>query len=180
MKKMLALGLVAVAVNGYAADKTVLLEVPVSYHADAGVVPKVKDECKPEAQLATHVGAMLKKLNGSGDGTVASADAAGDASVLRLQITHVLGVGGGGMSGPKAITVNAELLEGGKVVRQTKVNRWSTGGMFGAMRGTCSILDSCAAAIGKDLGKWVNNPSFQIKEEAAPKNAEPEKQAAAQ
>ncbi|AOY01159.1 hypothetical protein BJP62_12315 [Jeongeupia sp. USM3] len=178
MKTLLVSGLLAAATNAFAADKAVLLEVPVTYHADAGVVAKVKDECKPDEQLATRVGEVMKKLNREGSGTVASAAEAGDASVLRLQITHVLGVGGGAFSGPKAITVNAELLEGGKVVRQTKVNRWSIGGVFGAFKGTCSILDRSAAAIGKDLGRWVRDPSYQIKEEAAPKDAE--QQAAAQ
>ncbi|MBM3115797.1 hypothetical protein [Jeongeupia naejangsanensis] len=183
MKKLLVLGLLAAATNAPAANKAVLLEVPVTYHADAGVVAKVKEECKPEEQLATRVGEVMKKLSREGTGTVASAAEAaeaGDAAVLRLQITHVLGVGGGAFSGPKAITVNAELLEGGKVVRQTKINRWSIGGVFGAFKGTCSILDRSAAAIGKDLGRWVRDPSYQIKEEAAPKDAEPEKQAAAQ
>ncbi|WP_432722721.1 hypothetical protein R0381_001511 [Jeongeupia wiesaeckerbachi] len=178
MKKLLGMGLLAAGINASAADKPVLLEVPVTYQADAGIVAKVKEECKPEEQLATRVGEVMKKLNREGTGTVTSAAEAGDATVLRLQITHVLGVGGGAFSGPKAITVNAELLEGGKVVRQTKINRWSIGGVFGAFKGTCSILERSAAAIGKDLGRWVRDPSYQIKEEAAPKDAEPEKQAA--
>jgi len=84
-----------------------------------------------------------------------------------------LGVGGGAWSGPKAITVNADLLDAsGKVIRHTKINRWSMGGMFGGFKGTCSILDRSAAAIGKDLSRWVRDPSYQIVEEAAPKEAE--------
>jgi hypothetical protein len=62
----------------------------------------------------------------SGDGTPASQVDAGDAKILRL-ITHVLGVGGGARSGPKATTVTADLIEDGTVVRHTEINRWSVG-----------------------------------------------------
>lgn len=90
-----------------------------------------------------------------------------------MQITHILGVGGGAWTGPKAITVNADLLDpSGNVMRHTKINRWSLGGFFGGFKGICSILDRSAVAIGKDLGRWVRDPSYQIVEEAAPKEAE--------
>lgn len=67
--------------------------------------------------------------------------------------------------------MTADLLEGGKVIRNTKINRWSVGGMWGGFKGTCSILDRTAVAIGKDLGRWVADPSYVIKEEAPPKEA---------
>ena len=96
----------------FAASAT-YLEVPVTYHPKAGVVENVKKECQIEEMLAKRVGDVLGKQNASGKGTIeAGADSAGD-QVLRLQITHVLGVGGGAWSGPKAITVIAELLENG-------------------------------------------------------------------
>lgn len=169
MKTTALLGLCALATFASASD--VVLETPVTYHPSAGVVDKVKEECKIEEMLASRVAPVLKRRN-KGEATVAAGADAGDATVLRLQITHVLGVGGGGWSGPKAITVNAELLERGKVVRQTRINRWSTGGMWGGFKGTCSILDRCAVAIGKDLGRWVGDPAYKIEDEAAPKGAE--------
>ena len=150
---------------------TTLLEVPVTYHPNADVVPKVKEECQIEAMLANRVGAMMAKLNKTGNGTLAAGSEAPDSALLRLQITHVLGVGGGAWSGPKAITVTAELLENGKQVRQTKINRWSVGGVWGAFKGTCSILDRSAVAIGKDMYRWVRNPGYQIVEQPAPVEA---------
>lgn len=72
----------------------------------------------------------FSKRNKGGPGTVAVGADTGGSQVLRLQISHVLGIGGGAWTGPKAITVNAELLEDGKVVRNTKVNRWSIGGFW--------------------------------------------------
>ncbi|AIY41943.1 hypothetical protein LT85_2785 [Collimonas arenae] len=173
MKKLFLIGLMSYCTVAFAGAGGTLLEVPVTYHPDAGVVEKVKQECQIENMLSHRVGPVLAKLNKGGDGTVATgADAAG-ANLLRLQITHVLGVGGGAWSGPKAITVAADLLDAdGKVLRHTKINRWSVGGMFGAFKGTCTILDRSAAAIAKDLSRWVRDPSYQVADEPEPKEAE--------
>jgi len=170
MKKTLLTILLAYATTSWSATST-RLEIPVTYHPNAGVVENVKRECQIEDMLATRIGNALRKRNRDGNGTVeVGADPSGD-NVLRLQITHVLGVGGGAWSGPKAITVNAELLENGKVVRQAKINRWSVGGVFGAFKGTCSILERSADAIGKDLSRWTQNAAYKIVEEPAPKEA---------
>ena len=169
MKKLLPLVFLSNA--SVALAGTTLLEVPVTYHPNAGVVAAVKQECQIETMLSTRVGTMLGKLNKTGDGTIAVGLEAPDSAVLRLQITHILGVGGGAWTGPKAITLTAELLEGGKTVRQTKINRWSVGGVFGAFKSTCTILERSADAITKDLSRWVQNPSYKIVEQAAPKEA---------
>jgi hypothetical protein len=171
MNKSLIIFFLACASSAQAATET-RLEVPVTYHPNAGVVEHVKNKCQIEDMLQTRVGAVLRRLNGTGSGIVESnEDPAGD-QVLRLKITHVLGVGGGAWSGPKGITLSAELLEGDKVVRHTKINRWSVGGMFGTFKGTCEILALSADAISKDLSRWVRNPGYRVVEENAPKEHE--------
>lgn len=102
----------------------------------------------------------MAKINKSGNGTLAKDANASDVTLLRLQIIHVLGVGGGVWTGPKAITVTADLIENGKVARHTKINRWSVGGMWGGFKGTCSILNRNVEAIGKDLNRWIRDPSY--------------------
>lgn len=174
MKKLLSVALLACTAQAMASTLStpVLLESPIAYAPGASVVEQVKQECKIENMLESHIGPTLGKLNGTGVGTAASAADAKGASVLRVQITYVMGVGGGAWSGPKSISVKAELLDQGKVTRQTNINRWTTGGMFGGFKGTCSILDRSATAIAKDLGRWVSDPSYQIKEEPTPKGVE--------
>jgi hypothetical protein len=171
MKNIFLVGFFALSVNAFAANMTVL-ETPVTYHPDASVVDNVKKECKLEEQFEKRIGAILAKANRAGNGTVEKGNVLKEASLLRLQITHVLGVGGGAWSGPKAITVSADLIENDKVVRHTKINRWSVGGMFGGFKGTCSILNRDVEAIGKDLSKWISDPSYQIVNEPAPKEAD--------
>jgi hypothetical protein len=121
--------------------------------------------------LTRHVGTALRKIHRTGDDTITSQTDTGDAKILRLQITHVLGFGGGAWSGPKATTVTADLIENGKVTRHTKINRWSVGGVWGAFKGSCSILDRTTIMISKDLSRWVRDPSYEIKESAPPTEA---------
>lgn len=170
MKKLtLALCLAGIAATG--AQAATRLEVPVTYMANAEAVEDTKRDCKIEEMLSSRIGPMLGKLYKIDNGTVAvGVDPAGD-KVLRVQITHVLGAGGGAWSGPKAITVLAELLEGGKVAHYTKINEWTTGGLFGGYMGTCAILERSANAITKDLDEWVQTPSTKIDEQPAPKGA---------
>ena len=97
MKKLLLTALWLSTTSAFAASQ-VLLETPVTYAPDASVVDQIKNECHIEDMLTSHVGEALRKLNRTGDGTIASQTDAGGAKVLRLQITHVLGVGGGAWS----------------------------------------------------------------------------------
>lgn len=181
MKILTLLGLLAYGSSALAGNLTVL-ETPVTYHANAGVIENVKTECRLEEQFENRIGKVLAKMNKSGNGTLAKDANASDVTLLRLQITHVLGVGGGVWTGPKAITVTADLIENGKVARHTKINRWSVGGMWGGFKGTCSILNRNVEAIGKDLSRWIRDPSYQIVDEPAPKeenaNSETDKKTA--
>jgi hypothetical protein len=170
MKRLFLAALCYSATSAFAAGQ-VLLETPVTYAPGAGVVEQIRNECHIEDMLTRHVGTALRKINRTGDGTIASQTDPGDAKVLRLQITHVLGVGGGAWSGPKATTVTADLIENGKVTRHTKITHWSVGGVWGAFKGSCSILDRTTIMISKDLSRWVRDPSYEIKEEAPPTEA---------
>ena len=123
-------------------------------------------ECKVEEQLTSDVSEAFRK-NNIGP-TVTTADGPGE--VIKVRITHVLGVGGGAWSGPKAITVHADLMKDGKVERTTRINRWTTGGMWGGFKGTCSILHRSSAAIAKDLVKWAKDPTYAVQDEK-PKDA---------
>ena len=169
MKKLsVAICLVVMSAAAQAATR---LEVPITYMANAEAVEGTKRDCKIEEMLSSRIGPMLAKLYKIDKGTIdLGADPAGD-KVLRVQITHVLGAGGGAWSGPKAITVLAELLDGGTVVHYTKINEWTTGGVFGGYMGTCAILERSANAITKDLNEWVQNPSTKVEEKPAPKGA---------
>ena len=169
MKSYLFAALSLSSATAVAASQSVVLETPITYAPGAEVVERVKTECHIEDMLANHVGEVLRKRNKGSAGTIESGVDPSGAKVLKLQISHVLGIGGGAWTGPKAITVMADLVEDGKVVRHTKVNRWSVGGFWGAFKGTCSILDRSAIVIAKDMARWVRDPSYVVKDEGPPK-----------
>ena len=169
--KKLSLAMCLVAISAAGAHATTRLEVPVTYMANAEANEGTRRDCKIEEMLSIRIGPMLAKQYKIDKGTLeVGADPVGD-KVLRVQISHVLGAGGGAWSGPKAITILAELLEAGKVVHYTKINEWTTGGLFGGYMGTCAILERSANALTDDLKEWVQNPSTQIEEKPAPKGA---------
>jgi hypothetical protein len=170
MKNRVIFGMLAVAASAHAADVSLL--TPVTYDPSASVVQKVKDECKLEERLTTDITDAFRRARIGG--TVTSV---GPGEVMKVRITHVLGVGGGGWSGPKAITVHADLMKDGKLDRTTRINRWSMGGVFGAFKGTCSILDRSSGAIAKDLVRWAKDPTYVVADEK-PKDAPPEDDAA--
>ena len=172
MKRFLLIALCLASSSAFAGERRqVLLETPVVYASGANVVERVKDECHIDDMLTQHVGEALRRLNRTGEGTIDANASPGNAEVLRLQISYVMGVGGGAWTGPKAISLSADLIGNGKVVRHTKFKRWSIGGVWGAFKGTCSILDRTTVIISKDLRRWVHNPRYEIKDENTPNPA---------
>jgi len=170
MKKLAILATLACAAGAQASE--IALLTPIAYDPTASVVDKVKQECKLEEQLTSDVSDAFRKNN---IGPVV-ATAEGPGEVIKVRITHVLGFGGGAWSGPKAITVHADLMKNGKVERTTRINRWTTGGMWGGFKGTCSILNRSSAAIAKDLVKWAHDPTYSV-EDSTPKDAPKESDA---
>ncbi|WP_341676292.1 hypothetical protein [Niveibacterium sp. SC-1] len=159
-----ALGLAAPALAG----KPTLLLTPVSIAPEASVPEKVQTECKIEETFAAQIGERLRKQGG---GTTTSLDTPAGTQVMKVQITYVLGPGGGGWSGPKAVSLRAELLEGGKVRRSEKFSRTTTGGVFGAFKGTCGLIQRCVDTLAKDLQEWADADIDVPQEAPAPKAA---------
>ncbi|MDJ0851026.1 MAG: hypothetical protein QNK04_21860 [Myxococcota bacterium] len=124
---------------------------PVPY-ADGA---KVRDAVRQQCELGEKVASFLAESNGD----VKLVESAGrKGSVLHLEITQVHASGGGVWSGPKWMTVMGTLKKNGKTVSRFRAKRYSTGGVFGGFKGTCSIIGRCARAIGQDIGAWLQNP----------------------
>jgi len=151
MKKIALVALLAISASAWA-DGVQLL-APVTYAADSAVVPKVREACRLEDRLATDVGGAL-----SGSTTSTSGE------VVKVSIVDVMGLGGGGWTGPKAISIRVDLMKDGKIERSTHLTRTTTGGVFGGFKGTCSMLERDSATLGKDVAKWVASESYKTGE----------------
>lgn len=146
----------------------VLLETPMHYTDDASVDPTIKADCQIEEMVARDVGKQLAEEN-KGEGTIDAKADQSNKTVLHLGISYVMGANGGGWTGPKAITVKPRLVENGKVIREGRMTRWSTGGVFAAFKGTCSILRRCSKQIAEDMVDWINDPNYDQDEKELPK-----------
>ena len=146
MNKIAFSVLLAVSASAYADGAT--LVAPVTYASEASVVQKVRQECQLENRLASDINAAL----------VNTTTPAGKS--VRVTILDVMGVGGGAWSGPKAISLRVELLDGDKVERSTRLTRTTTGGAFGGFKGTCAMLERDSATLGKDVARWAGNESY--------------------
>ena len=139
----------AFAIAGTAAAAPISLLVPVTYAEDSKVLNKTKDSCALEDKLAGAIGAEMHKAGGTAQTTTTPA-----GIVLRVTILGSRGIGGGGWTGSKTLSVNAALLKDGLSVRNRNFMRKSRGGLAGPFEGTCAILEGIAETLGQDIVAW--------------------------
>jgi len=118
------------------------------------VVEAVKRDCALDTMVGDWVLESVSKKH-PGSKKLQQGASAGKDRVLKVTIVNVVGVGGGAYSGPKSMTVRAELLQSGKVMATTTKERTSGGGAFGGMKGTCQIFGRVAKTLGSDVAGWL-------------------------
>ena len=150
---VLAVGL-AVGTSHYSQAQEKLFITHAAFGPNVQVIDSVRRDCELEGKVDEWV---LESVSKKYPGTqrVSKPAEAGQGTLLRLTIVNVYGVGGGAYSGPKSMTVQAELVQGGKVLASTTKSRSSGGGAFGGMKGTCAIFGRVAKALGSDVAAWL-------------------------
>ena len=139
-------------VPGAAAD----IAVPPATFAATVEAPKVIAECDLQNRLPEFLAEFAP--------STAPGSGAGAGKVITMEITHVMGFGGGLYSGPKQIVVKGTLTEGGQVKGSFEAKRTTvTGGAFGGYKGTCSLLHRTAKAVAKDVSEWLPAPTMDAK-----------------
>ena len=153
-----ALGaIVSIAGVAHAAQPVSLL-LPVTYESDTAVLHKTKESCQLEDKLARDIGGEFQRRAGE-PRTVSSTAGV----VVRVSIMGSKGIGGGGWTGSKSLTVKAEQLKDGDVVRTRGFTGRSRGGLAGPFEGTCAILEGISETLAKDIVDWTGtetNASF--------------------
>jgi hypothetical protein len=158
------------------ASEGILVQVPAVFAPGAPVAEAVKRECGVESLVGNHVFQKVSERV-SGVGQFEHIEKAGSGKILKLTILSVQGVGGGGWTGPKAITLSASVLQNGQVLQSTVLRRQSSGGAFGGSSGTCPIMERIAVALGKDVANWLPgammaSPAPALTTQSAPQPAQ--------
>ncbi|MEJ2554525.1 MAG: hypothetical protein P8079_11220, partial [Gammaproteobacteria bacterium] len=115
-----------------------------------GVTAAVRNECQLETRLPQAIKAASK---GRGYTVELTDKPAKSGKVLSIEIVHVLGVGGGGWSGPKAVRAKGELRANGKLIGSFISDRHTMSGF-----GTCRMLQRDVYVMGKDIAEWLESP----------------------
>lgn len=146
---------ILVAQRAASANERLFLQVPAMLDPSAPIPTAVRNECALEMLLGNHALSAIGSRVGAVQ-SVTAQEQAGVDKLIQLTIISVHGFGGGGWSGPKSMSVRAEIRKGGATIGSTVLTRSSRGGAFGGFIGTCAILDRVASALGKDLANWLS------------------------
>ncbi|MEC5396405.1 hypothetical protein [Uliginosibacterium sp. H1] len=157
-RRWAASGLLALLCLPAHAGEVFKLMTPVRYAPDAHVVGAARTSCDLEGYASRVFG---ERIRTSYPGSTELSDAVGfssvDGKVLRVSIVNVYGVGGGGWSGTKSVTIRADLLEKGRLIGIRSITR-SSRSLLGAVSGTCPMLENCLDALSKDVMVWLSHP----------------------
>jgi hypothetical protein len=147
----------AAAVAGAAHAAPVSMLNPVPYADSAIVAGKIKRECTIDVQLADAIKRSAatagKEINFV---SAPLADAKGE--VLKLEISDAVSEGNAWMGHHKSVTVRGALLRDGTQVASFVGRRDSRGGVMGAYKGSCSVLERTVDKVGEDVAGWLAAP----------------------
>ncbi|WP_340676636.1 hypothetical protein [Paraglaciecola sp.] len=145
-------------VSGQVFAESIVIDEKVIFAEGSDVPAAVINECELETKF-TH---FLNEYISDRGFTVIKANAeqaSGIAKHLHIEIDRVSGGGGGAWTGGKMVHAIGTLTENGKEIASFKVQRSSSGGAFGAFKGTCSLLGRDVKAMAKDVSVWLKSPS---------------------
>jgi hypothetical protein len=156
-KMTLALALIAgvLASPVCFAQEKLLVQMPAAFDDQGNVWGNIRSECAVDTMISNYVFERVS-LNFSEAATIQDISKAGSTKVLALTILGATGAGGGVYSGAKSMTVRADLMENGKILRSVVKKDSSRGNVLSG--GTCGILERVAKTIAKDMVTWLKQP----------------------
>lgn len=149
LARVAAAGLAALAVGPALAG--VQIQSPVLFASEASFVDHVRKECGIDRVLSEYI---LKEAQEKIADVKAVTEVTRVAAepYVRVTVNNVIGVGGGGWSGPKIMSIRADLLENGRIVASKSFRDSGRGGPFS---GTCRILTNLAENLANDMTDWL-------------------------
>ncbi len=136
--------------------KSLFIRTPAHYAENSGIRREILDECHLDSTLSNYALEIFgQKISNSTELTANSNTENKD--VIEFSILKAQGDAGGTASGSKSMTIRTVLLRNGEIVAQHENTESGGGaGMFGPMKGTCTILAAVARNLAADAAKWYS------------------------
>ena len=144
------------ATAAVASGDSLTIVSPVDFEDRKSVRDAVEAECELQTKVPAYIEAYARKHS-----SVRLAPDAKDSRGRVLRVT-IAEVEESGPAGPKALTIDGELLENGRVIGTIRARRTSIGGPLVGFRGQCGILHRCAKALGRDVARWLEAPAMNV------------------
>ncbi|PCJ57458.1 MAG: hypothetical protein COA79_15620 [Planctomycetota bacterium] len=165
MKLIYIFLIVAIALlNGCSTNKTsvvkkdvTLIIKEVKFSKEVVISKAVQEECNLKKSLVKFI-----KKTAAPQYTKVLTNATSDTQnshILTIEISQVVAGGGGLWSGSKSVMIKGTLTQDGTQLGSFKGFRYSSGGAWGAYKGTCVILNRCVRTLAKDVTQWLANPT---------------------
>lgn len=140
---------------------TLVIEREATYLEGLNARATLVDQCRPHKRMPASLFYYTKKLKKQYADFSQKLPRSGDYHVLSIEIVDLFGLGGGTFSGGKKLVVRGTLKDNhGKLLGSFFASRVSLGNvMLLGMQGTCTILAKVNKKLGKDITKWLREPS---------------------
>jgi hypothetical protein len=134
--------------------RPVALLAAVEFADHATAMDWIKDECDLQKTVLADVGESLRRDGVGGDTTTALAS----GYVLKVSIERANAQKGGVWSGPKTLSLSAQLFGDGVLLRSTEVSYEAKSlNFFG---GSCPMLRKAAGVDSRHISEWLRNPDL--------------------
>lgn len=168
MKKIVSMFIFGVLSTNCIAGNVLNVQTPAVLSQEIHIPGSIKAQCKVAELVGDQVFESVSNVYGRTKRVASDANLA-DELLLKSTITLVWGASyGGGWTGPRHISVTLELIKGGKVLQTTTSKRTSNGGVWGAFKSTCGIMDRLAKEVGEDAADWIKDNLSEVTVAAIP------------
>jgi len=138
---------------------TIASAIPYAEGSELEVVrDTVRNQCQLQEKLSESIAQNAQKMKIPVTRSSESLDGA-TGRVLKIEITKAIARAGGLYSGVKQVHVVGRLEKGGEVIGSFDGKRSASGGVFAQFRSTCGIVQQCVKVLGKDISKWLEQPT---------------------
>lgn len=136
-------------------NTAIFIDSVINFKKGAAIASVIKKDCELPTKLSHFVKIYSDE---AGVGVLQTASIKKKKNRLVMEIVEAVSGGNAFMGHRKMTKITGTLYKNGKKVASFTAARISGGGMFGGMKGSCSVLGRTVDAIGEDVATWLKNP----------------------